>query len=58
MPKRIDLTTEQKWGRVDQIINTIERRKAQGQTPCISPTETYINDTFNGGLVDAGEAKA
>ena len=58
MPKRIDLTTAQKWSRVDQIINTIERRKAEGQTPCISPTETYINDTFNGGLVDAGEAKA
>jgi hypothetical protein len=58
MPKRIDLTTEQKWGRVDQIINTIDRRKAQGQEPCVSYIETYINETFNSVLGDAGKAKA
>ena len=53
---RIDLTTDQKWSRVDQIIKTINRRKAQGQTPCFSYIETYINDAFNGGLDETGNA--
>jgi hypothetical protein len=41
------IPTEQKWREVDNLINNINRRRANGEVACLTGLDEYLDHNFN-----------
>ena len=43
----VTIPTEQKWREVDNLIANINRRRAEGDKPCLTGLDEYLDHQFN-----------